>query len=106
MAYEMIEVRIEADKVGIITLNRPEAKNAATAEMAELMVQAIDQLESRDDLSVGIITGAGGTFCAGMDLKAASKKPPGRMVAPCWRCWSVVDMPTSRSAAGPRSRAT
>ncbi|ARU04837.1 enoyl-CoA hydratase [Comamonas serinivorans] len=62
----LVEIK---DNVQIITLNRPEAKNAATAEMAELMVQAIDQLESRDDLSVGIITGAGGTFCAGMDLK-------------------------------------
>lgn len=68
--------------VQIMTLNRPEAKNAATAEMAELMAAALDQLDARDDLSVGIITGAGGTFCAGMDLKdfVKGRRPsiPGR----------------------------
>jgi enoyl-CoA hydratase len=62
----LVEIK---DNVQIMTLNRPEAKNAATAEMSELMAQALDQLDSRDDLSVGVITGAGGTFCSGMDLK-------------------------------------
>ncbi len=68
--------------VMIMTLNRPEAKNAATAEMAELMVKALDELEARADLSVGVITGAGGTFCSGMDLKdfVKGRRPsiPGR----------------------------
>ena len=54
----------------IITLNRPEAKNAANKALAEGVAAAIDELESNDDLRVGILTGAGGTFCSGMDLKA------------------------------------
>ncbi len=58
------------DGVLIITLNRPEAKNAANKALAEGVAAAIDELESNDDLRVAILTGAGGTFCAGMDLKA------------------------------------
>lgn len=53
-----------------ITLNRPEAKNAANRALAEGVAAAIDELESSDDLRVAILTGAGGTFCSGMDLKA------------------------------------
>jgi enoyl-CoA hydratase len=58
------------DGVIIITLNRPEAKNAANKALAEGIAAAIDELESNDELRVGILTGAGGTFCSGMDLKA------------------------------------
>lgn len=58
-----------ADGVMVITINRPEAKNAMTLEAAQKIAAALDDLDSRDDLTVGIITGAGGTFCAGMDLK-------------------------------------
>lgn len=68
--------------VQIMTLNRPQARNAATLEMSEAMVKALDELDSNPVLQVGIITGAGGTFCAGMDLKGflEGKRPsiPGR----------------------------
>ena len=57
------------DGVLIVTLNRPEAKNAATKLLSELVAAAMDQLDGDDALRVGIITGAGGTFCSGMDLK-------------------------------------
>jgi len=55
--------------VMVITLNRPEAKNAVTLAVSEGVAAALDELDARDDLTVGVITGAGGTFCAGMDLK-------------------------------------
>ena len=58
------------DGVLVITLNRPEAKNAANKALAEGVAAAVDELESNSDLRVGILTGAGGTFCSGMDLKA------------------------------------
>ncbi|MEM1403521.1 MAG: crotonase/enoyl-CoA hydratase family protein [Pseudomonadota bacterium] len=54
----------------LITLNRPEAKNAANKALAVGLAAAIDELESNDELRVAILTGAGGTFCSGMDLKA------------------------------------
>ncbi|KOX17827.1 enoyl-CoA hydratase [Nocardiopsis sp. NRRL B-16309] len=58
------------DGVAVITINRPKAKNAVNAAVAAQVAEALDDLDARKDLSVGIITGAGGTFCAGMDLKA------------------------------------
>ncbi|WP_150249598.1 crotonase/enoyl-CoA hydratase family protein [Nocardiopsis deserti] len=58
------------DGVAVITINRPQARNAVNAAVAARVAEALDDLDARRDLSVGIITGAGGTFCAGMDLKA------------------------------------
>jgi len=59
-----------ADGVMTITLNRPKAKNAVNKAVAGGISAAIDELESNSELRVAIITGAGGTFCSGMDLKA------------------------------------
>src|ERR1700753_980366 len=61
----------------IVTLNRPHARNALSTEMMEIMVQAWDRVDNDPDIRCCILTGAGGYFCAGMDLKAATKKPPG-----------------------------
>jgi enoyl-CoA hydratase len=80
---EMSEVLVEAaNGVLIVTINRPEAKNAMTKAAAEGIAAAMDQLDSDSSLSVAIITGAGGTFCSGMDLKGflrgESPSIPGR----------------------------
>lgn len=58
------------DGIMTVTLNRPEAKNAANRAVAVGVAAAMDQLDSDDSIRVAILTGAGGTFCAGMDLKA------------------------------------
>jgi enoyl-CoA hydratase len=58
------------DRVLLITLNRPEARNAVNLPIAEGIAAALDELDADDGLTVGILTGAGGGFCAGMDLKA------------------------------------
>jgi enoyl-CoA hydratase len=64
------EVLVDAtDGILTITINRPEARNAMTLAAAKLIAAALDELDSRDDLRIGILSGAGGTFCAGMDLK-------------------------------------
>ena len=57
------------DGVLIVTMNRPEAKNAMSKALAEGISAAMDRLEAEDDLRCAILTGAGGTFCSGMDLK-------------------------------------
>ncbi|MDA2812256.1 crotonase/enoyl-CoA hydratase family protein [Nocardiopsis sp. RSe5-2] len=68
------EVRFEAaDGVAVVTIDRPEAKNAVNAAVARGIAEALDELDSRSDLTVGILAGAGGTFCSGMDLKAFMK---------------------------------
>ena len=54
----------------IITINRPEARNAVNGDVARGIAAALDQLDADNDLRVGIVTGAGGYFSAGMDLKA------------------------------------
>ncbi len=67
----MSEVLVEhEDGLVIITINRPEAKNAVNRAVSYGVCAAVDELDARDDLRVGILTGAGGTFCSGMDLKA------------------------------------
>jgi enoyl-CoA hydratase len=66
-----------ADRVRTVTLNRPEARNALSTEMLSIMVEAWDRVDNDPDIRVCILTGAGGYFCAGMDLKAATKAPPG-----------------------------
>jgi enoyl-CoA hydratase len=71
-----------ADGIQIITINRPAVRNAVNTATAEAIAAAVDELDERDDLVLGVLTGAGGTFCAGMDLKAflAGERPvvPGR----------------------------
>ncbi|MGW0022734.1 crotonase/enoyl-CoA hydratase family protein [Rhodococcus sp. NPDC003383] len=57
-------------RVLVITINRPDARNAVNAAVSHGLAEAIDELDGDDDLSVGVLTGAGGNFCAGMDLKA------------------------------------
>ncbi|MEX0407303.1 crotonase/enoyl-CoA hydratase family protein [Aquibium sp. LZ166] len=67
----MAEVEIEiAGRVMVVAINRTEARNAANRAVAVAIAEAVDALDERDDLSAGVITGRGGTFCAGMDLKA------------------------------------
>jgi enoyl-CoA hydratase len=58
------------DGVLLITLNRPDARNAVNAALAAGVAAALDRLDADDDLRVGILTGAGKGFSAGMDLKA------------------------------------
>ncbi|WP_432973798.1 crotonase/enoyl-CoA hydratase family protein [Dactylosporangium sp. CA-233914] len=60
----------EDDGVLVVVLDRPEAHNAINAEVAEALGRAMDLLDAREDLRVGVLTGAGGAFSAGMDLKA------------------------------------
>jgi enoyl-CoA hydratase len=55
--------------VQVITINRPEARNALNGAATRAMAAAADELDADPGLRVGVLTGAGGTFCSGMDLK-------------------------------------
>lgn len=63
----------QRDRILIITINRPQAKNAVNSAVSKGLAAAADRLDEDPGLSVGVLTGAGGTFCAGMDLKAFAK---------------------------------
>ena len=69
-------------RILVLTIDRPESRNAIDEATATAIGAALDELDARDELTIGVLTGAGGTFCAGMDLKAflAGERPtvPGR----------------------------
>ena len=63
-------VRVQREgSVLLITIDRPAVRNAIDRSTSEALARAMDVLDAQSDLSVGILTGAGGNFCTGMDLK-------------------------------------
>ncbi len=75
MADEVLTER--RDRVLLITLNRPKAKNSVNSALALALTAAIEELNTDDGLTAGVLTGADGGFSAGMDLKAfATEGPP------------------------------
>lgn len=67
-----VEFAVE-DGVAVITLNRPEARNAVNMAVSQAVSDALDEIAARSEIRVGIVTGAGGNFCTGMDLKAFAR---------------------------------
>ena len=65
------------EHVLIVTMNRPAARNALSGPMLELMRQAWDTVDADPDIRACVLTGAGGAFCAGADLKAMTRSHPG-----------------------------
>ena len=66
-------VRTEQDgSVLVVTIDRPEARNAVDRPTAERLADAFRAFDANADLSVAVLTGAGGTFCAGADLKGVA----------------------------------
>jgi enoyl-CoA hydratase len=63
-------LRERQGRILVITINRPEARNAVNLAVSQGLADAVDELDNDPDLTVGVVTGAGGNFCSGMDLKA------------------------------------
>ena len=61
----------------VVTMNRPEARNALSGPMMAIMREAWDQVDNDPEIRVAVLTGAGGAFCAGADLKAMTQSHPG-----------------------------
>lgn len=69
----MSSIRFEIDEaVAIVTIDRPQVRNAVDGPTAAALAQAFRRFDADDALAVAVLTGAGGTFCAGADLKAAA----------------------------------
>ncbi|HLJ29688.1 MAG TPA: crotonase/enoyl-CoA hydratase family protein [Candidatus Angelobacter sp.] len=85
-------VLIERDgEIVVVTLNRPQVRNAVNNATASALAQAFDAFERDDSLRVAVLTGAGGTFCAGFDLREVSqggrrlsKEEPRGPMGPTW----------------------
>lgn len=72
MNYEAITYEVR-DKIAIVTLNRPKQRNAFNIAMREEICDAVMRMRDDDSLKAAILTGAGGAFCAGGDLKALTE---------------------------------
>src|SRR3954465_10492273 len=66
----------QVDHTLVVTMNRPEKRNALSGEMLAIMSDAWDRVNEDDDIRVCILTGAGGAFCAGADLSAMTETHP------------------------------
>ena len=79
LAYAALSCCVRAierhDRILQITINRPDQRNAVNAAVAEGISAALDELDEDRELSVGVITGAGKGFSAGMDLKGVMSDP-------------------------------
>ncbi|MQA87739.1 MAG: crotonase/enoyl-CoA hydratase family protein [Streptosporangiales bacterium] len=74
----------------VVTMNRPQARNALSGPMMAIMREAWDLVDSDPDIRVCVLTGAGGAFCAGADLKAMAGNHPGDSAAG-GRDFSVIE---------------
>jgi enoyl-CoA hydratase len=72
--HALVEQR---DHVLIVTMNRPQARNALSGPMMAIMREAWNRVDEDPEIRVCILTGAGGAFCAGADLKAMTSNHPG-----------------------------
>ena len=88
MGYETLLVE-RGDGIATITLNRPEARNALDFAMRRELLSVLDEIEADPTSRVAILTGAGGHFCSGGDVKTmrarhtVTRPPRG---ADAWRC--------------------
>lgn len=75
-----MSVRVEQrGPITLVTVDRPAARNAVDRATADALARAFRAFEAADDQAVAILTGAGGTFCAGADLKAIAAGTPNRL---------------------------
>ena len=76
----MSTVSFERDgRIGVVTIERPERRNAVDGPTARALYEAFKAFDADDDLDVAVLTGRGGSFCAGADLKAISESRGNRV---------------------------
>src|SRR5438270_2445297 len=79
---QLLNTRFEVDgPIAVVTINRPGARNAVNSATADELVASFKRFDADDSLSVAILTGAGGNFCAGFDLKEVAQGRAARLTA-------------------------
>jgi enoyl-CoA hydratase len=90
--------------IAVITLNRPQARNAVNQATARALAQALRSFDNDESLKVAVLTGAGGTFCAGFDLKEVAQG--GRQLTqsetegPMGPTWMLLSKPVLAAVEG------
>src|SRR5260370_41062309 len=105
MSVENKTVLSEKDgAVLVVTINRPRVRNAVDAATAQLLAEAFSEFDRDAALSVAVLTGASGTFCAGADLReisAGSRKPVDpEGQAPMGPTWMLLSKPVLAAGEG------
>lgn len=105
MSLNENSVLVERDgPVGIVTLNRPQVRNAVNAATASALAHAFQAFDQDDSLHVGILTGNGGTFCAGFDLKELAlggrHLTPHEEQGPMGPTWMLLSKPVLAAVEG------
>ena len=105
MAYETIEVRIEADKVGVITLNRPKQLNALNDQLMNELGAALKAFDADDNIGCMIITGSEKAFAAGADISVMAKYSfadayKGDFITRNWETIRSIRKPVSAAVSG------
>lgn len=98
MAELILHQRIGA--ANVITINRPEARNAVNPETASLLKAAFETGEADEAVAVHILTGADGNFCAGADLKAVASQARFEREAPMGPTWLNLTKPSIAAVEG------
>src|SRR5439155_334102 len=86
-------------EVAVVTINRPEVRNAVDDPTAAALVEAFRRFDADEALAVAVLTGAGGTFCAGADLKAVASGQLRRGATISGHVWAI----SADGRATPRS---
>ena len=99
----MTVVRTEvADRVALVTLDRPEARNALNAELLRAIPEAMARVDADPDVDVIVLTGADPAFCAGIDLKELQATGGDFFRVVRWHkactCWKVADAAYRKSS--------
>ena len=104
MSYDNIEVRTEAGKVGIITLNRPKALNALNSQLCREVVQAAAAFDADENIGAIILTGSDKAFAAGADIKEMASKDFAQVYAEdlfgLWDRFAATRIPVIAAVSG------
>jgi len=105
MSYETIETRVEAGKVGIITLNRPKALNALNDQLMTELGQALKAFDADEAIGCIIVTGSERAFAAGADIAAMAKYDfldayKGDFISRNWETIRSIRKPVIAAVAG------
>ena len=82
---EAVTTARHGERTLVITLDRPEVRNAIDSSISKGVLAALTELDDDPELRVGVLTGSGGTFCAGLDLKAFAEEGLPRGVGKLYR---------------------
>ena len=106
MAYECIAVRTEADKVGVITLNRPKQLNALNDQLMNELGEALKAFDADEKIGCIIVTGSEKAFAAGADITAMAKYSfadayKGDFITRNWETLRTIRKPVIAAVDGP-----